>query len=139
MNANLALSFLPLLDVGRGRQCPCSLRLLRVICFVASRAQRMLPCIICLGLEWLGPGGPLPARMAYRSVCGTRVLFAVFGRRHGLLPGTLVLETATDCCWPCHPSPLVNRTYVHNYFGSSSSSICISSVMLLANATYTPI
>jgi hypothetical protein len=34
-------------------------------------------------------------------------------------------------------SPLVNRTYVHNYFGSSSSSICISSVMLLA--TYTPI
>jgi len=49
------------------------------------------------GMAWTSCG-PLPARNAYRSVCGTRVLFAVFGRRHGLLPGTLVLETATDCC-----------------------------------------
>jgi hypothetical protein len=92
--------------------------------------------------------GPLPARngcegMHYHSVCGTRVLFAVFGRRHGLLPGTLVLETATDCCRLTgravgRPplSPLVNRTYVDNYFGSSSSSICISSVMLLATYTH---
>lgn len=104
MNANLALSFLPLLDVGHGRQCPCSLRLLRVICFVASRAQRTLPCIICLGLErGLDHRGPLPARNGWEGMhtvpCVAPVfLFAVFGRRHGLLPGTLVLETATDCC-----------------------------------------
>lgn len=109
MDANLAptFSFPSWMSVMGGNAR--SLGLVRVICFVASRAQRKgrFPApsaLVWNGLDRRGPFTCSKERNGWEGMdtaivpcVAPRDLFAVLCRRHGVLPGTLVLETATDC------------------------------------------